>query len=483
MTLSGRTKLDCYALSSPGMRRSANYRSRTRPAGLEWERRLTATQGLSIIAVLVSAAALCGACLSAATEQRLVAPAIFDSDPSHIWNRTYGCLFVRRSPDGTEYGAEALDPLLWWQTRYLLTGDSHRNALACLDEFLHRHAERAVQDPLKRAILQRDLWAVFDWAAAGDDLPQQRRELEMRLAEAIRRVAITPDQVRALPDTYADAVAAQQFAVAYDSRNPQQAFLPPELLRPGGPWVCLSANSEEPTANGHFTGRSRFLVFMRLPDGSDATRAYVQKLRSSSEPPLLLSDSGQELLNLALPQFPVGTQVALVQQAIVIDSEGKLLPTALTESVQLRVYHAITPGTPYRNYHNGPSSRDQDFFEFRMSRSELFAHRNGGLVAVHPREREYTTFSTQGNDPFESTNSLDGPGDVLERCRACHSDSGIQSVESRLKWMNHSKGTSGQMNHDSGDDPIGWETDVTIARKRQGAELNLLQRLWRGEPD
>jgi hypothetical protein len=252
MTLSGRTKLDCYALPSPGMRRSANYRSRTRPTGLEWERRLTATQVLSIVAVLVSAAALCGACLSAATEHRLAAPAICDSDPSHIWNRTYGCLFVRQSADGTEYGAEALDPLLWWQTRYLLTGDSHRNALACLDEFLHRHAERAVHDPLKRAVFRRDLWAVFDWAAAGDDLPQQRRELEMRLAEAIRRVVLTPDQVRALPDTCADAVAAQQFAAAYDSRNPQQPFLPPELLRPGGPWVCLSAHAEEPTADGAF---------------------------------------------------------------------------------------------------------------------------------------------------------------------------------------------------------------------------------------
>lgn len=170
--------------------------------------------------------------------------------------------------------------------------------------------------------------------------------------------------------------------------------------------------------------------------------------------------------------------MALVRQAIVIDSEGKLLPTALTESVQLRVYHAITPGTSYMNYHNGPSSHDQDFFEFRMSRSELFAHRNGGLVAVHPRETEYATFSTQGNDPFESTNSLGGPGDVLGRCRACHSDSGVQSVQSRLQWMNHSQGTSGQMNHDSGDDPIAWETDVTIARKRQGAEFNLLQSLW-----
>jgi hypothetical protein len=430
--------------------------------------------------MLVAASALCGGWQSAATQRRIAAPAIFDSDPNHIWNRTYGYLFVRRSADGTDHGAEALDPLLWWQTRYLLAGDSHRKVLACLDEFLYGHAERAVPDPLKRTILQRNLWAIFDWAAAGDDLQQQRRELETRLAEAIRRVALTSEQVRALPDNYATAVAGRQFAAAYD---PQQPFLPPELFRSGGPWLCLSAYSDEPTAIVHFSGRSRFLVFMRLPGGRDATLAYVRKLRSSSEPPILLSDSGPKLLNLALPQFPVGTQVALVRQAIVIDTQGKLLPTALTESVQVRVYHAITPGTQYMNYINGPSSGDQDFFEFRLSGPELFAGRNGGLVAVHPGDAEFATFSTHGTDAFESTNSLDRQTVILERCRGCHSDSGIQSVQSRLQWMKRSQGTSEQPNNETHGDPIAWETDVTIARKERQPEFNLLQKQWRGSRD
>jgi hypothetical protein len=433
--------------------------------------------------MLVSAAVLRGAGQSAATQPSAAAPAIFDSDPNHIWNRTYGCLFVRQSADGTEYGVDALDPLLWVQTHHLLTGDSHVSALACLDEFIRGHAERAVQDPLKRAILQRDLWAVFDWAAArDDDLPQQRRELETRLAEIIRRVALTPDQVHALPDTYAEAVAAQQFAPTYHPGNPQQPFLPPELFRSDGPWVCVSAYSDEPTALLHFSGRSRFLVFMSLPGGRDATLAYVRKVRSSG-PPLLRGDSGLDLLNLALPQFPAGTQVALVRQAIVIDAEGELLPTALTESVQLRVYHAITPGTQYMNYINGPSSQDQDFFEFRMSRPELFARRNGGLVAVHPTETEYATFMTHGMDPFETTISLGKPGAVLGRCRACHSDSGIQSVQSRLQWMKPSRRTDAQTNLDARDDPIAWESHVTIARKRQGADFNRLRGLWRAERD
>ena len=439
-----------------------------------------ASEGVPMLALLVAAVALCGVWQSAATQHPRSVPAIFDPEPNHIWNRTYGCLFIQQSPDGTEYGVEALDPLLWQQTRHLLIGDSHRSAVACLDEFLRSHAERAVRDPLKRAILQHDLWAVFDWAAAGYGLPQQRHDLEVRLAEAIRRLALTPKQVRALPDTYAAAVAAQQFAPAYGPRNPQQPFLPAELLRPDGPWVCLSAYSEEPTAIVHFSGRSRFLVFMRVPGGRAATLAYVRKLRSSPEAPLLLRDSAPILLNLALPQFPVGTQVALLRQVIIIDNEGKLVATALTESLQLRVYHAITSGTQYINYINGPSSHDQDFFEFRMSRTELFAPHHGGLVAVRPGETEYATFRTHGRDAFESATPLERQSVILDSCRHCHSDSGIHSVQSRLQWMKRSQDVRQQENEENHRDPIVWETNATIARKQHQPEFNLLQRLWHG---
>jgi hypothetical protein len=38
-------------------------------------------------------------------------------------------------------------------------------------------------------------------------------------------------------------VAARQFATSYDPRNPEQPFLPPELFRSNGSWVCLSAHS------------------------------------------------------------------------------------------------------------------------------------------------------------------------------------------------------------------------------------------------
>jgi hypothetical protein len=426
-------------------------------------------------ALLLLITAPSGLVPSSAAQHGSNAPTIFDPDPNHIWNRIYSCLFVRHDAEGKVYGGEALDPLLWTETRYLLTGDSHRRALACLDEFLSTHAERAMQDPVRQAILQHDLWAVFDWTAGGDDLLQQRRELESRLAEAIRRLALTSEQVGALPDTYDAAVAAHKFAQTYDPLRPQQPFLPPDLIRPEGPWVCLTAYSEEPTAIVHFSGRSRFLVYMKLPGGRDATLAYIEMLRSSSQPPLLMNGQAP-ILNLALPQIPVGTEVALLRQLIIINNSGRLVPTRLTESLQLRVYHAVTPGKRYLNYINGPSSRDQDFFEFRMNRQETSAHEAGGLFAIGPGQTEFATFSTHGVDPFEFRDTLERESPILERCRGCHSDSGIHSVQSRIQWMKRSD-TNGQLSRNV-DNPIAWETHVTCLRKQQQADFKLLRGLW-----
>lgn len=425
---------------------------------------------------------LCGLGVFIAAQFPHGAVTIFDSDPHHIWNRTYSCLLLRHSGIGREFGADALDPLLWPETHHLLRGSSHRGALACLDEFLRNHGENSVQDPPKRAILQRDLWAVFDWAAAGDDFGRQRQELEIRLAEAIRRLALTAEQIHALPDNYEAAVAAQRYAADYDPGKPREPFLPRELFRSDGPWICLSEHGEEPTALMHFSGRSRFLVFMRLPGGRDATLAYIEKLRASAQPPLI-PDGRLRDLNLSLPQFPVGTQVALVRQMMAIDNEGKLVPTKITESVQLRVYRAVTPGSKYMNYENGPASHDQDFFEFRMTRPELFAGHDGGLVAITPNQKEFATFDTQGEDNFESHRPVERQTVILENCRSCHADSGIHSIQSRIQWMKWPQDTSGQMNHDTTHEAIVWETDVTLARKKEQPEFQLLQKMWRDARD
>jgi hypothetical protein len=124
-----------------------------------------------------------------------------------------------------------------------------------------------------------------------------------------------------------------------------------------------------------------------------------------------------------------------------------------------------------------------NFFEFRMHRAELFRNANGGLVAVHPDDNEYATFMTHGMDDFESPAQLDGQGIILKRCRGCHSDSGIHSVQSRHQWMNRSEAERQLGNGEISGDAVTWEINVTIAHKRLQSEFSLLHGLWLAERD
>ncbi|MDA0589420.1 MAG: hypothetical protein O3C17_15565 [Planctomycetota bacterium] len=81
---------------------------------------------------------------------------LFDADPKHPWNRLHEQLHTRRTPEGEVYRKLSLEPLLVRQSTFLIQGESHRQALQVLDDFLEHHAEKRITDPRKQAILQRD---------------------------------------------------------------------------------------------------------------------------------------------------------------------------------------------------------------------------------------------------------------------------------------------------------------------------------------
>jgi hypothetical protein len=263
---------------------------------------------------------------AAASESSEKAGALYDPNSTHIWNRLYDALLIREGPTGAKYGADSLDPLLWRDTKHLLVQPSHGRALRVLDHFLQTHAENLIQDSLKRAILQRDLWAVFDWSVQrepddeGEPGYEKRQELQIRLAEVLRRLALTLKEIESLPDNYAEAVASGVFAKEYDPDHRDRTFSPPDLFEPSGPWVFISGNGSEPVAKQHvseFSGRSRFLVFVRLPDGRKSTFDYFQTLWNVPQPwTPLRRTTNQIVVNPDLPQFPAGTQVALVRQGV-----------------------------------------------------------------------------------------------------------------------------------------------------------------------
>ena len=421
---------------------------------------------------------------------------LYDPNPAHIWNRLHATLFVRQAPSGAIYGQDSLDPLLWGFSTHLLEPKSHSHAVRILDEFLETHAENLIRDPVKRAILQRDLWAIFDWSVARQPetlgeatYDVEKRELQIRLAEVLRRLALAPEEIEALPDNYAQAVASGQFAGTYNAAHPDRPFLPPDLLDSRGPWVALPHwdapySTSEPAAEQHvefFSGRSRFLIFIRLPGGRKTTFDYLRELWKFPEPWIARSNAPKRTdLNPALPSFPAGTEVALLRQMTLFDDHGNLVPAPITESLQIRVYRNVTednsrlPGS----FEAAVARSGQDCYEIRLKRAELFVGKSGGLRAIARDEKDFFIFDAEGHDEVDDPRipfSWSKMPAVTENCIMCHRGLGLASLNSRHNLV---KPNSLATDNGGSYPPRWWENDSTTAWKGDRYDWLLLKSYW-----
>jgi hypothetical protein len=326
---------------------------------------------------------------------------LYDPDPAHPANR------IHRAVHTWSGVAPPYDPdgLHWPDRVYHLSGDSQLALGPLLDELLARKAEELLPDPVRRAVLQRDLWMVHDWSEASSRSGERwdvvrkepapvdaaaHRELRRKLAAALRHLALKDEQIRALPDACAAAARAWPGAAG---EKPGDPFLPADLLDPKGPWVVLSDRSGGPLARAHlefFGGRAIFLVLLKLPGGRKSTEDYVSRL--GGEP----------------PECPAGTQVALVRQMLLLDERGGIVPSSLLEAVQIRV---LRPG------------KDPESHKFVLRRAKLFEGRGGGLVPAGPDDLDRTHLLLLGH------NIGPGRGRVLRSCIECHASSSITSLE------------------------------------------------------
>jgi hypothetical protein len=378
-------------------------------------------------------------------------PTIYADNPDHLWNRLHAALLVRTGPDGKEYGRDRLEPLLWKESAYLLRGKSRERLIAVLEEFDRTQGEKRIDDPLKRAVLQRDLWLVSSWLS-GTPETEARRQLESRLDKTIRRVALTPWQIANLPDNFVRAVTSMKYADHFDPEKPEQSYLPSDLFEGAGPWVCVGP-ANGPSAlfhiddrGGNAFGNSVFFVFLKLPGGRQKTLDFLKRLGALDNLFVPNADEKTKRTYPTLPQpgfppWPKGTAVALVRRALLIDTNRRIAASSLTEGLQIRIITTETPALTKTVLQvastRRPPSDWQGSFEFQLRRVDLFAGKAGGLRDVSGERDFKTGFNSHHWDEFDQT-SKSGP--FPERsmpfatnrasCGMCHNFPGAYSFNS-----------------------------------------------------
>lgn len=412
---------------------------------------------------------------------------LYDPNPDHSWNRLNEALFVRTAPDGKKFGVGELDILYWRSTRNLLIGPSRERALAVLDDFIAKDGEKLIQEPLKRALLQRDLWDLFDWSAGTlrtrtPDEERGSRALQSRLVLLIRRLALTTNELAALPDNYAQ------------TEKSNLTGLPRGLNESNGDWVQVGISgyndfAAAPTHLLHFNGHSSFSVMLHLPKGREAALAYLDEVRSfaKTEPVLVYStnsstgSSDSQVQNLELnpriPQFPINTEWALVRRMLVIDQQGQIQPTPITESIQMRRYLQIR-----RIIQENDNA--QKFFEFQLNRRDL----TGKLRRVTEDEKGFPNvrFMGKGIDLIETPFGAYAPdrkladsesvkSNLMGTCFTCHSGPGIFSV---LSFTRDLSADSPHRPADLESVKLQRETAASINGKHERFDWGLLQGLW-----
>ena len=399
----------------------------------------------------------------------------------------YESVMVRQGSDGKSYGLEELDPLLWNGTRFLREGPSHERFLTALEAFnAQSEAAFASYRPMQRAVLQRLLWAVFDWAAQrGTGRSEGQRTIQRRVVPVLKRLALSRRAIEQLPDTFEATVNAARYEAEPSADNPFQPFFPATLFEAGGPWVRLASHSL--TAKTHAEDgryRSAFSVFARLPGGRASAVRYFDEL-SRFRDHWVPTPPGQAAVhprtrvspNSQTPQFPPGTQFALVRQALLIDATGDLVVSPLVEKVQIRAYVSLS-SQAVAEFSLKPLRAVAGDFTLHAALPDvagfhLFVHRRAGDPFLPG-----AGLISHGQPPWQK-----GGLSPLKNCTTCHSGRGIHSVASRTELFNMTataafRGSPSQVPPalKPAEPEVTWKE--TMAGKRATYEWGLLEGSW-----
>ena len=390
-----------------------------------------------------------------------------EADP---YTALYDVIMDRQWPDGDAVDQDSPTPLLWTDSRYLLREPAHSRFMKALSEFERLDAAQLnAYSPLNRALLQRQLWVVFDWSASRRVLRSEPavQELQLRIARLLKRLALSESEIQALPDSLSDLQPKD--SVGADGLAPT---LPVRLDDPSGEWVCLRRVRDGLIAPAHSRSsewRSAFLVYVRVPGGRPETIGYLNKLSEFRE--TVVQGPRHLELNPKTPQFPVGTQFALIERPLLISDRGELVMSPLCFRVQLRSYVNVS-----QPFILGFSEKPTQLVAEYVLRPRQLMNGKRGLERLKAGQTHYATFFT--NDPFEKA---DRPNEnrtfkALKSCMVCHSNPGILSVNSRA-FTQLSPELPVKFREGSAE-TVGLQTR---AEKEKHFSWGLLEGLWRQE--
>jgi hypothetical protein len=197
----------------------------------------------------------------------------------------------------------------------MFEGPIYSELTAAIRDALHDVTPRST---IASALMQNDLWSayerMFEPLFPQDRTPEleSRRQLTLNLVgQLIRKVALTPDEIKALPENY--ELAKQRNSL-------------PDLFSGNSGWIEFE----------WFKGRQH-----------DAEAGYRRFTRVFLNPAQGVGDK-QKFLN-HLPDEPEQASsrlagLALVMQMILIDTQGGLTPTRVTTDAQVRLFADLNAG-------------------------------------------------------------------------------------------------------------------------------------------
>jgi hypothetical protein len=360
---------------------------------------------------------------------------VYDKDPDHLWNRLFAALYVRPGeapPAGQarriEGGDAYLDPLLWPETpRFSADRAVIEKTTLLLDEFLEKKGAELVGDPLKRALFQHDLWAVHDRVARQRPrtaVAKMHGDMLKKMAQVIRAVALSKDQIAALPDNYALALKSGHFAAEHKF-DPKIDYLPSDL--PKGPgnsttddWVEITYPAHVPPYHTHdFGGRSYFRIFYRFPSGRKAVLDYLKYVADEGVDKEHPDAAKRAVLKTkGLRQIPAGTQLALLRQMVVLDKDLKPVPTSVVQELRMRIYKNVEgkddPATT--------SGEGVNIYSYELKRALAFDGLRDGGLERQPNDLKVYRPLFHFNEDWGRPKGREGLGflPLATHCIACH---------------------------------------------------------------